>query len=252
MFKKLRFYILFFLAVNEFGLCAKDVQIGNVEFNFVAKKIVVNYNIINYKPTERFNMVLYFVSESNDTFKCVSISGDFNRIEGGYGKTITWDFASDYAKINNVNIKAVVQVNSVSDQPGGPSNALLSLLVPGLGDRYVKSPRRSIIKPYYVTIVSYGFIGAGVYNQIVKSYYDSDVKSAVLPANIANFKDKSNQAALYSYIYLGIGAAIWVSDIVWVLSKSEKNGNSKTKLSLTPIVNPYSNGYVALSAKIEF
>jgi hypothetical protein len=100
--------------------------------------------------------------------------------------------------------------------------------------------------------VSYGFIGAGVYNQIVKSYYDSDVKSAVLPANIANFKDKSNQAALYSYIYLGIGAAIWVSDIVWVLSKSEKNGNSKTKLSLTPIVNPYSNGYVALSAKIEF
>jgi hypothetical protein len=252
MLKIFRYFIMFFLVISEFGLYARDVQIENVEFNYVGKKIVVNYNILNYKPTERFHLILYFVSESNDTFKSVSITGDFENIEGGYGKTITWDFSGDFAKINNVNMKAVVQVRSVSNQPGPPSNALLSLAVPGLGDRYVRNPRKTIVKPFIITAAAYGFIGAGIYNLMIKNIEEDNSSKAVIPANSKNFQDRADQAALYSYIYLGVGAAIWCGDIIYVLAKSEKNNTNKPRLTLVPVVNPSSNGYLALSAKITF
>ncbi len=252
MLKIVCFYILIFLFINEIVMYAKEVQVEKVEFNFIGKKIVVNYNIANFKPTERFKLSLYFVTDNNDTILPVSLTGDINNIKGGIGKIITWDFLQDNAKINNVNIKAVVKIAAISEEPGNPSNALLSLLVPGLGDRYVSNPRKAIIKPYFVTILAYGFIGAGIYNSIVKSFYDYDQRHAIVAVDIQNFKNKANTAALYSNIYNGIGAAIWGSDIIYVLLKSEKKSNNKAKLSLTPIVNPYPNGLIAFSAKITF
>jgi hypothetical protein len=252
MFRIVRFYLLIFLFFNGIGIYAKEIRIEQVDFNYVMKKIVVNYNIVNFKPTERFQLKLFFITEFNDTIFPVSLTGDLNKIKGGTDKTITWDFFQDNAKINNVNIKAVVEIAYISDEPGGPSNALLSLLVPGLGDRYVSNPRKSIIKPYFVTILAYGFIGAGIFNGIEKSYYDYDKNHAVVPANIQNFNNKSEQEALYLYIYTGIGAAIWGTDIVYVLLKSKKKSDNKPKLSLMPIVNPCPNGFMALSLKILF
>lgn len=252
MLKLIRFSILFVLTIYELGLHAKEVKIENVEFNYSMKKIIVNYNIVNNKPTERFQMELLFITEFNDTIVPFSISGDIVNVTGGIGKTIAWDYAQDNAKINNINIKAIVSVKSVSNQPGDPSNAWLSLLVPGLGDRYVTNPRHSIIKPYYITIATYSFIGAGMYNIIVKSYYDYDAKHAVVPDNIQNFKNKSKQSALYAYIYTGIGVIIWGADIIRVLAKGEKKKISKAKISLVPIISPCPNGFLALSAEVLF
>jgi hypothetical protein len=252
MLKTIRFYILFFLLINGAGLGAKDLEINKVEFDLVMKKIVVNYNLLNSKPTERIQINLFFITELNDTIVPFTVTGDVYKVPGGYGKTITWDFMADNAKINNLNIKAVVSVKSITNEPGGPSNALLSLLVPGLGDRYVSNPRKSAIKPYQKTIATYGFIGAGIYNFMVKKINDDNAATAVVPENIQNYKDKSDKAALFAYIYTGIGVVLWGSDVVWVLIKSENKNKNDTKISLSPVMNPNSNGFVALSAKVTF
>lgn len=103
---------------------------------------------------------------------------------------------------------------------GGPSNAFLSVLVPGLGDHRVSYGKR---KGIGVAVSTYGLIGAGVglklySNSEYKKYHAATEQSAM---------DKHYQSANYSnqafYACIGAGAIIWISDIIWVWSKGAQN-----------------------------
>jgi hypothetical protein len=117
---------------------------------------------------------------------------------------------------------------------GGPSNALLSLLIPGLGDRRVSYGERSGAT---VALITYGLIGAGVglkvyankeyakYQEIVPEnindnpYYLGDNISA----EAKKHKDNADVANIGFYAGVGLGALFWVSDIIWVWKKGAAN-----------------------------
>jgi hypothetical protein len=103
---------------------------------------------------------------------------------------------------------------------GGPSNALLSLLVPGLGDHKVSFGKKSGIG---TALLTYGCIGAGVGLKIYsngeyKKYHDATEQTAM---------DEHYQRANYSnqafYACMAAGAIVWISDIIWVWSTGAKN-----------------------------
>lgn len=103
---------------------------------------------------------------------------------------------------------------------GGPSNAFLSLLVPGLGDHKVTYGKKSGIS---TALWTYGLIGAGVglkfySNSEYKKYHSATEQTAM---------DEHYQAANYSnqafYACVGTGALIWLYDIIWVWKTGAEN-----------------------------
>jgi hypothetical protein len=181
------------------------------------------------------------VNEKNDTLNSVSLSGDFGKnIKGCRSKKITWDFIKDGVKIKGSSIKAIVNIVNVSEIPGGPSNAFLSLIVPGLGDRYVYNSGRSIIKPYFETAVVYGLVGFGIYEKFQKDkYYDKYLK-AIKKSDIENYYNKANSANHNFYIFTLSGASIWAADIAWVSWKgiSNKPKRKNFKAYISPLYIP--------------
>ena len=97
----------------------------------------------------------------------------------------------------------------INPDPGGPSNAFLSLLYPGLADYQVRERRG----PYWIIgLVSYGLVGGGIYYKTRSDkYYDEH-----LEPNSGNYSDykKANDYHQRYLIMTRTGAAIWIGDVI--------------------------------------
>jgi hypothetical protein len=252
-------YIIFFQINFCLSIFAQNTTatIENVAFDVVNKKLTLTYDITRYSPVERFQISLLFINDKNDTLKPITIRGDIGKdIRGGKGKKVVWDFLKDGIKLKGMNLKSIVKVAGVSEIPGGPSNALLSLIIPGLGDRYVSNSRKSIVKPYYETIAVCGLMGFGIFQKFQSnSFYDKYLK-ATKTSDINSYYSKANTANHYFYVFTALGAAVWTADVAWVLyrgMKKSKTSNEKVKVSFIPATFPEThNSGIALSLKIDF
>jgi hypothetical protein len=112
---------------------------------------------------------------------------------------------------------------------GTASNAFLSLLIPGLGDRRVTYGEKSGLgRAFY----SYGLIGAGVGFKMAadkeyKKYHAATDRDLYTTQNI---RKEAESFEYVSYICLGLGAAIWIYDVIWVWSKGTQNQQAHNKL----------------------
>lgn len=106
---------------------------------------------------------------------------------------------------------------------GGPSNALLSLIIPGLGDHRVSYGKN---KGLGVAISTYGLIGAGIG---LKLYSNSEYRK-YLESTEQNTMDQHYKRANYSnqafYTCVIAGGIIWISDIIWVATTGTKNAKA--------------------------
>lgn len=138
---------------------------------------------------------------------------------------------SDFSNNKIVNYKII----------GGPSNAFLSLLVPGLG---VKNVTGGSENGYKRTLWAYGLIASGfgckyLSNMEYDLYHDAtDQTSMDEHYENANFYHHSY------YVLVGAGALVWLYDVVWVANKgfqNRKNTRSfRQQFSLN--YNHYNNG----------
>jgi len=261
------FLTLLVVQVSSFSQSTK-ARIENVSFDVVDKKIVVIYDISRYSPVERFQVNLQFVTDKNETINPITVFGDVgNEIKGGKNKKIVWDFIKDGVKLKGINLEADVTVASVKEDGGGPSNAFLSILIPGLGDRYVSNSRKAIIKPYFFTIATYGMLGMAIYESSQYNSYNDTYNnySRLLskdPSNTSfrnnmNIASNNRDAALNNFIaFSAIGASIWAVDILWVTFKGIKNNNArkaKLRTYLAPELNPFGqDANFALKLTLEY
>ena len=261
------FLTLLVVQVSSFSQSTK-ARIENVSFDVVDKKIVVIYDISRYSPVERFQVNLQFVTDKNETINPITVFGDVgNEIKGGKNKKIVWDFIKDGVKLKGINLEADVTVASVKEDGGGPSNAFLSILIPGLGDRYVSNSRKAIIKPYFFTIATYGMLGMAIYESSQYNSYNDTYNnySRLLskdPSNTSfrnnkNIASNNRDAALNNFIaFSAIGASICAVDILWVTFKGIKNNNArkaKLRTYLAPELNPFGqDANFALKLTLEY
>lgn len=89
---------------------------------------------------------------------------------------------------------------------GGPANAWLSLLVPGLGDHRVSYGKN---KGVGVALSTYLFAGTGVGGLLYNKYYPNN-----------KYKSYINYA---SYGCFAVAGIVWFSDIIWVMAKGSQN-----------------------------
>jgi len=259
-YKSVPFFILFLSCSFTFSLSAQDskARVDNVMFEAVemeGTKVVVYYDILHASPVERFEIELAFVDDEDFYYYPQTTTGDIGPgIKGGKKKRIIWDIFEDVDEVGR--IKAIVNISSITEEPGGAAYALLSVPVPGLGDIFVTNTRTAAIKPYYKTILAYGLVGYGMFQRFQSDKYYDDYNTSPDRDDFDNLYNKANSANHQFYIFTGLGAAVWFSDVVWVaakgISNSRKPDDSEVLLRKSFIVTPNSYGGMNIGYILNF
>ena len=204
------------------GFCQINVRITDVDFHLENNFIVINYKIEGSLPNEHLSIDLTFVTENNEILKPKTVTGDVGTKNFGNGaKSIQWDIVTDKVSLSG-NLKASVTVTSSKVFYGGPSNALLSVVVPGLGGYFVEKNKTRAIA---TTITTLGLLGYGISQHKLSNKYYDDYKASEDPADIDAFYNKANEAHHKAYISSGLAIGIWAFDIIWVTVRGYRNMN---------------------------
>lgn len=150
--------------------------------------------------------------------------------------------SSDFSKVKS---KQNTQIIS----PKKRKNAFLySLMVPGLGDKFVRDDANFNVG---AAIGSYGLIGAGIgmhflaenhyYNKylpLAKELYDSYL---TIPEEeqraLSDSYELANKYRKSVPYLIGAGAAVWLYDVIWVAVKGRKSQNTNFTVSFEPQAN---------------
>ena len=137
----------------------------------------------------------------------------------------------DTSKINPSKNQPIV---STAKSDSGITNALYSMLFPGLGDYKVRQKRY----PYWITgLVSYGCIGSGIFFKIKSNSQYHDYKSMSDVAKSTYLSSNNNN---HKFILLtGLGAALWIGDVVLTGLKGYKNTRKPKEITtVSHLMNP--------------
>jgi len=250
------YYILICLLIFISAKSQKtSIDIRNIDLDIKDNKVIINYDIVNFNPGQQFNIGIYFLDNDGKTYFPSSLSGDVGEnILGGVSRTINWDVAEDFEELNFL-LRPQFIINGMRKGAtlGGPNNAYLSMILPGMGDYFVVNHKETIIKPYMRSAAYLAFMGLGLKGlserervivqvntgQIVReiAYYDSFGR-----AHWENVFDEDGQP-VYRYndqtrtkswlfngdfeLFFGAAATIWLLDVLYVANKGKKNVDAR-------------------------
>jgi len=217
-----------------------DAKIENLQLHVQDQIVFIHYDILNTDTANLHNIQLYFTDESFVKYYFPSkVKGDIGlAVKGGKGKCITWSISEDMDNIPQ-KITPHLRINDekINFHDGGPSNAWLSMLVPGLGDYFVADHRNMKFKPYLRTITSYGLITLGIIasknrTQMTK-WFPPQWKE--VNRKWKYFEGYYAEIGEYNYhffrsdaeILIAAGISIWAIDVLWVAAKGAKNKKYK-------------------------
>lgn len=240
----------------------------NVNIEIRQNKAIINYEIASRNHGSTHLVFLNFIDDQYNLVTPNLLSGDVGPgIQSGVHNSIVWDISNDVQQLGS-DISPVLFIDGYSKQfsnTGGPRNALLSLIVPGLGDYFVADRRMMKFKPYMRTISSLGLIGLGIYVGEQRYRSQGEYKLVLKPSawrytgddkyferffegDIQNFWFKGDKE-----LFISLGAAIWIADILWVFAKGNSNErflNSSNKGSNFNL--SYQQGIIGLNYSCAF
>ncbi|MFO7969219.1 MAG: hypothetical protein R6U15_03790 [Candidatus Izemoplasmatales bacterium] len=262
----LNIILLSLLFVN-----AQEPKVKNVDLKIENNKVLINYDLIGNKiKNNNHNIELFFIDDRYTIKVPKSLDGDIGEdINPGMNKTIEWEVFEDDISIAQ-KLQPKIIVNGI--KKGGSKNAYLSMLVPGLGDYFVKDHREMIIKPYIRTISTLGLIGLGIYAGKERSQepmmsvkykterYDSnndgvinynDITRTVEVPILIGTETKNWLFPNDAEVFYISGAILWIADIVWVFAKGSENEKLKMFSNYSFDVKSH-NGFTGFNLSYKF
>ncbi|MFT4032238.1 MAG: hypothetical protein QM669_07445 [Siphonobacter sp.] len=221
--------------------------VSNIRTEVSAERVKVIYDIQNLMAQD--SVYLQVEGRSKGLYKVITVTGDVGKeIAVGTDRVMYWDYVLDGVKIGDEQIRAIIQVKP-GPRPqkigGGPANALLSVLVPGLGNIMVQPNHRIGLRPLitvaYGGLLAYGFIQKGKSNKEYNIYKAEQYNAAKVESN---YTEANRLYHNYAWA-VRAAAAVMVSDVVYTLLKGTKNARLKRSaqqhislnyLGKTPIV----------------
>ena len=228
-------------------------QIKNVKFELVNDNLIITYDIIKYKPGEKFKVWIDIYTAMENKIEAKSLTGDINdNIAGGNRKKIIWDIKKDDIQLDN-DIYIVVSANPQIEEITASSLKsasttsmgkwlLLSSAYPGWGN-YKMQPKKGY---WLIGAAAYGLVASSViFNRTAASRYndykgstDMDKRNDLYSSAVSNKK--------LSTVFIVTAGVIWVADLTWLVIK-----NKKKSVSLGYKYNP-AIGKSLLSARVTF
>jgi len=226
------------LSFSAILFAQRIAKVKNVGIEIQQNKAMIHYDIKSSDKGSQHLVHLMFLDEQYNLFTPATLSGDVGtNISSRTNKTIEWDITNDF-KLLKSEIRPVIFIDGVSKEfssTGGPCFTILSFILPGLGDYFVADHRLMTFKPYLRTLSSLGLIGLGIYagNQRyhAEGYYRNVLDVNYLQGDSPKvYKEVYEEGDLQYWLFKGdrelfisLGAAIWLGDIVWVLAKGTNN-----------------------------
>jgi hypothetical protein len=210
----------------------------NIGISVDQNKALITFDLPVRRQGSTHLVQLSFRDDQNNLVMPSSLTGDVGAsIASGPGKRIEWDMTQDFQQLGS-RITPVIFVDGLSRQysnTGGPRNALLSLLVPGLGDYFVANHRIMVFKPYLRTLSSLGLIALGIYAGNQRYRAEGEYQLFLKPdewryEGLDRFFEKYVEGEMQYYwfkgdqeLFIALGATLWLTDVVWVLAKGSNN-----------------------------
>lgn len=223
--------------IDTFGVTTSKFTSSTQDINLVKKledlsksvklsPVFVNGYSANAKAEFRYaieaNHAIIMAKRRSETI--TSKNKDFNLYSSNINSELSvapfgnYTFNMNKAVINNQehnNNQLVKMIGS-----GGPSNAFLSILIPGLGVSNVTGGAKSGLS---TTLWTYGFIGAGIgcklwSNSEYKAYHLANTQT-----DMDTHYELANGLNQAFYVSVGTGVVIWLYDIIWVAKKGSEN-----------------------------
>lgn len=229
------FSILLFASISMFAQ-KNDYHIENIMMSFIDMQLKIDFDLIGKHKDQSQKVNLFFIDEGLRVYKPTSIQPETDHLfQPGKGKTILWNMTEDVKRLEKTYTPILIPGDPAKYHFGpGPEVALLSLLIPGLGDYALGQTKNERIKPIIRTLGAFGFIAIGGYASRERyrgepSYTDH---GTMWSSGTWNYKFFRNDAELL----IGTGVAIWVADIIWVAIRGQKNKTLKKSLNSMIIV----------------
>lgn len=221
---------LFLLACQVFNQNRQGLS--NIEFNLIDNQLIIDYNLNLSKGSEQ-EVLLVLWNSDHSIMIPESLSGDFGKsIAPGANKQIQWNIVEDNALLSG-RLKPELILKSDFYQKKGSHSALYSLIIPGMGAYFVTDVNQMVFKPYLRTVTSLSFIGLGIKASNMKSR--EALYSDWVNPRTGKTEKRFHGYGPYNYwlfdydsaVFLGLGLAIWIYDVIWVAHKGGRNDKLK-------------------------
>jgi len=236
----LRLLIMGMLILHSLsGIAQKATpKIETIDFSYSNDKLIVSFEIANYKSGDFFQAELFVMDENNRLIKAKSYVVNDGAIQISGGKhLITWNIRND-GYVLNQKIKAGVAIKQVP-HISLSKHLIKSSLAPGWG-----SYRLDNFKHHYLYSVSgYGLIaGAIVCNRMADANYNDYKKSMEITESDRLFQNAKTLNNL-SYFMAGGAVAIRAFEYYKLLSRYNKVKNN---------ITPQTTGYYYQKSEQQF
>ncbi|WP_047451635.1 hypothetical protein [Alistipes sp. ZOR0009] len=203
--------------IKKLDELSKNLKLNPVSINGYSAnaKAEFIYGIEANHATITVKKRLDIISSTNRDFKLYSLNINKELSKAPIGN-YTFNLNKAIVNSQEYNNNQLVKVNG----KGGPSNALLSVLVPGLGVRNVTGGAKSGLSR---TLWTYGLIGAGIGCKLFSNKEYNAYHSATTQTEMDNHYNLANGFNNAFYTCISAGLVIWIYDIVWVANKGAAN-----------------------------
>lgn len=241
-------------------------RIENIQMDFISNRVEIDYDLVNSNPDRRHEIEFYVLDNRGKVVFPDSLRGDIGPgIAPGPDKKILWDIYQEYDVVHgNFHPKIILDGTGRYGVKGGASNAMFSLLVPGLGDYFVADYRKMKVKPWTRTIATYAFMGMGIAASVNRKdipaligepgYYPRYIMQADgKHLWIDEYRDDYMLEKAYTdywlfrydaEVFLGVGITFWLADVIWVARQGIRNGKIKNEIFQDLTLLPARQGMV--------
>jgi hypothetical protein len=245
----------------------QKARIENIRTHMTDKALVVDYDL---QGTEEvyYRVDFSVVDNKGNAIRPDSVIGDLgSNVSAGEDLRITWEVYKEYDVIYG-SFKPVLVLDKGMAHKRGPEYALLSLIVPGLGDYFVAEPANMVIKPWCKTAFTASVLGL---SYLAKQKRVEVPELWAPPGYYLSADAPPGEDVLYmpdgymiepaktdywlfpydSEIILGIGIASWMIDVLWVTKQGMINNRVRKTIPGTAAILPIRDG-ILLSYRLEF
>ncbi|GAA4450194.1 hypothetical protein GCM10023189_10540 [Nibrella saemangeumensis] len=236
-----------------YGQTRSEATISNIQVDVDAQRVKITYDVAGIKAQD--SVYIQAQGRTKGLLRVRTVSGDIGkRITPGTNKAVLWDYVRDGEPLNEefkvtVNVKPFIPPTP-GTLGGGPANALVSALLPGVGNIMVQPGKKIGLRPAitvaYGGLLIYGILQKSHSNQQYDKYMASQNEAAAQP-----FYDEANSAHQRYFLATRAAALIWAADVVYTFIRGTQNEKQRRADTVKLGLN-LNRSIPVLSAQIKF
>lgn len=204
------------------------VTIKNIRVSVDSSRVKTLYDITGITSAD--SVYIAVESRSRGLLNAATVTGDVGTaVLPGQNKTIYWDYRLDGINLEeHEEIQVAIRVR----QPlgpgtvgGGPANALLSVLAPGVGNIFVQPNRKVGVRP----LITGAYVGLLAFGLTRKKQADNQYDLYTRRLQPADYT-QANRLHHQSIVASWTAVALLLTDVTYTLLKGRKNDRQKARI----------------------